>query len=53
MSINNLYPAIPDDEDREAFVMPQVIETMLEKKILGDKTKADFYKKSKDAKETG
>ncbi len=46
---NNLYPVIPDDEDREAFVLPDVVNTMLEKKILGDKTAGGFYKKSRDA----
>ena len=46
---NNLYPAIPDDEDREVFKIPHLIETMLEKKFLGDKTKGGFYKKSKNA----
>jgi 3-hydroxyacyl-CoA dehydrogenase len=46
---NNLYPAIPDDEDREAFVLPDVVNKMLENKILGDKTGGGFYKKSKDA----
>lgn len=45
----NLYPAVPDDEDRDVFKVPTVIETMLEKKILGDKTKGGFFKKSKDA----
>ena len=45
----NLYPAVPDDEDREVFKVPAVIETMLEKKLLGDKTKGGFYKKSTDA----
>src|SRR5687768_13974111 len=45
----NLYPAIPDDEDREAFQIPDVINRMLEKKLLGDKTKGGFYKKSTDA----
>jgi len=45
----NLYPAIPDDEDREAFQIPDVIEQMLEKKLLGDKTKGGFFKKSNDA----
>lgn len=45
----NLYPAVPDDEDRDMFKIPQVIETMLEKKILGDKTKGGFFKKSTDA----
>ena len=46
---NNLYPAIPDDEDREAFKIPAVIDQMMEKKLLGDKTSGGFYKKSKDA----
>ncbi len=46
---NNLYPAIPDDEDREAFVIPDVLNQMLEKKILGDKTGGGFFKKSRDA----
>ena len=45
----NLYPAIPDDEDREVFQIPETIEKMLEKNILGDKTGGGFYKKSKDA----
>ena len=43
----NLYPAIPEDEDREAFKIPDVINQMLEKKLLGDKTKGGFYKKTK------
>jgi len=45
----NLYPAVPDDEDRDVFLVPDVINTMLEKKMLGDKTQGGFYKKSKDA----
>ncbi|MEZ5423326.1 MAG: 3-hydroxyacyl-CoA dehydrogenase/enoyl-CoA hydratase family protein [Pyrinomonadaceae bacterium] len=46
---NNLYPAIPEDEDREVFKVPDVIERMLAAKILGDKTGGGFFKKSKDA----
>lgn len=45
----NLYPAVPDDEDREAFQTPKLIDDMLEKKLLGDKTKGGFYKKTKNA----
>lgn len=45
----NLYPAVPEDEDRDVFKIPPVIETMLEKKFLGDKTKGGFFKKSTDA----
>jgi 3-hydroxyacyl-CoA dehydrogenase len=49
--VSNLYPAIPDDEDRDTFKVPQVMQTLLDKKILGDKTNGGFFKKSKD--ETG
>jgi len=46
---NNLYPAVPGDEDRDVFRLPELIETLLEKKLLGDKTKGGFYKKTKNA----
>jgi 3-hydroxyacyl-CoA dehydrogenase len=46
---NNLYPAVPDDEDREVFKLPALIQTLLDKNILGDKTKGGFFKKSTDA----
>ena len=49
--VSNLYPAIPEDEDREVFQTPELIKTLLEKNILGDKTNGGFFKKSKD--ETG
>lgn len=45
----NLYPAVPDDEDRDVFLIPDVITKMLDAKLLGDKTGGGFYKKSKDA----
>ncbi|HQU83090.1 MAG TPA: 3-hydroxyacyl-CoA dehydrogenase/enoyl-CoA hydratase family protein [Pyrinomonadaceae bacterium] len=48
---NNLYPAVPEDEDRDVFQLPEMIQTLLDKKILGDKTNGGFFKKSKD--ETG
>ncbi len=47
--VGNLYPAIPDDEDREVFQTPELIKTLMEKKILGDKTKGGFFKKSTGA----
>ena len=49
----NLYPAVPDDEDRDVFLVPDVITTMLDKKLLGDKTGGGFFKKSKDADGNG
>jgi 3-hydroxyacyl-CoA dehydrogenase len=49
--VSNLYPAIPDDEERETFKIPEIMQTLLDRKILGDKTGGGFFKKSKD--ETG
>lgn len=46
---NNLYPAVPDDEDRDVFKLPGLIQTLLDKNILGDKTKGGFFKKSTNA----
>jgi 3-hydroxyacyl-CoA dehydrogenase len=45
---NNLYESVPDDERREIFKIPDLVGTMLEKKMLGDKTKQGFYKKVKE-----
>jgi len=36
------------DEDQRVFEIPPYIRAMLEKKLLGDKTKAGFYRKGKD-----
>ena len=33
--VKNLYPAIPDDEDREVFQTPELINTLMEKKLAG------------------
>lgn len=46
--VSNLYPAIPDDEERETFKIPEIMQTLLDRKILGDKTGGGFFKKSKD-----
>ncbi len=43
----NLYEAVPNDEMRGTFVILPFIETLLENKWLGDKTKQGFYKKTK------
>ena len=45
----NLYPAVPEDEDREVFQLPELIKQLLDKKLLGDKTKGGFFKKTKNA----
>jgi len=41
----NVYEGAPADEKREMFEPPDLIKRMLEKKLLGEKTKAGFYKK--------
>ncbi len=40
----NSYDLCPDDEQRNAFVVPSFVKQMVEKKLLGNKTKAGFYK---------
>ncbi|MBC7795780.1 MAG: 3-hydroxyacyl-CoA dehydrogenase, partial [Pyrinomonadaceae bacterium] len=47
--VSNLYPAIPDDEDRDVFQAPELMTQMLDKKLLGDKTKGGFFKAVKNA----
>jgi len=46
---DNVYDGSPDDEKREIFKAPEFIKKMLEKGLLGEKTKQGFYKKGKDA----
>ena len=45
---DNLYKDCPDDEDREAFKVPEYLRKMLENNWLGDKTGQGFYKKERD-----
>jgi 3-hydroxyacyl-CoA dehydrogenase len=45
---DNCYAALTDDEDRKVFEVPAYIRAMVEKKLLGDKTKGGFYKRGKD-----
>jgi 3-hydroxyacyl-CoA dehydrogenase len=44
---NNLYNAVPDDEMREYFKVPDVVQKMLQNKWLGEKTGQGFYKRVK------
>jgi 3-hydroxyacyl-CoA dehydrogenase len=43
----NLYEAVPDDEEREVYRLPEFVEQMVNRGILGDKTKGGFYQKRK------
>jgi 3-hydroxyacyl-CoA dehydrogenase len=40
----NTYELVTGDEERESFKLPGFVEAMIEKNLLGNKTKAGFYK---------
>jgi 3-hydroxyacyl-CoA dehydrogenase len=40
----NTYDLVENDEVRDSFVMPEFVNTMIEKKLLGKKTQGGFYK---------
>jgi 3-hydroxyacyl-CoA dehydrogenase len=44
----NCYASLTGDEDRKVFEVPAYIKAMVEKKLLGDKTRGGFYKRGKD-----
>lgn len=41
---NNLYKALTQDESREKFKLPKIMEVLYEKKWLGDKTGSGYFK---------
>jgi len=41
----NCFTSLTEDEDRKVFEVPAFIRAMVEKKLLGNKTKGGFYKK--------
>ncbi len=45
---DNCYSSLTSDEDREVFKVPDYIRKMVEKKLLGDKTKGGFFKRGAD-----
>jgi 3-hydroxyacyl-CoA dehydrogenase len=46
--VDNCHAALTEDEDRAVFEVPGFMRTMVEKGLLGGKTKQGFYKKTKD-----
>ena len=45
---NGIYDNCPNDEQHDLFKLPEFINTMMENKWLGSKTKQGFYKKTKN-----
>src|SRR5215831_3056267 len=43
--VKNLHENLPDDPEREIFVMPDFVTRMIERGLLGNKTKAGFYQR--------
>ena len=41
---DNTYELCTEDEERDVFKIPEFVKTMVENKLLGNKTKAGFYK---------
>lgn len=44
--MKNLYEAVPNDEMRDMFIPSEVMNAMMERKWLGNKTKQGFYKRA-------
>ncbi len=45
---DNCYEALTEDEERDVFRVPDFVRTMIERKLLGNKTKGGFYRREKD-----
>jgi len=43
--VKNLHENLPDDPEREIFMMPDFVARMIERGLLGNKTKAGFYQR--------
>jgi len=43
--VKNLYEALSEDEEREVFVAPEFLTNMINRGILGNKTKGGFYRR--------
>jgi 3-hydroxyacyl-CoA dehydrogenase len=50
--VRNIYENIPEDESREMYRVPALVEEMLKRGLLGEKTGGGFYKRVKKGGET-
>lgn len=49
--VKNIYETAPHDESRETYKVPRLVEEMLKRNWLGDKTGQGFYKRVKGSAE--
>jgi 3-hydroxyacyl-CoA dehydrogenase len=49
---DNCYEALVDDPERDVFKPPKFLVEMVEQKILGNKTRGGFYKRTKEGIQT-
>ena len=49
---NNCYESLTEDEERDVFKAPDFLVHMVEHKLLGNKTRGGFYKKTKEGIQT-
>jgi 3-hydroxyacyl-CoA dehydrogenase len=49
--VKNIYETAPNDESRESYKVPALVEEMAKRGWLGDKTGQGFYKKVKGSRE--
>ncbi len=47
---NGLYKGLPNDESKDRFKLPRIVEELYDRKWLGDKTGQGYFKKTKDEK---
>lgn len=45
--VRNIYDSVPNDESREIYKLPPLIEEMMKRGWLGEKTSSGFYKRVK------
>jgi 3-hydroxyacyl-CoA dehydrogenase len=50
--VRNIYENIPDDESREMYKVPPLVEEMMKQGWMGEKTGSGFYKRVKTAGES-
>jgi 3-hydroxyacyl-CoA dehydrogenase len=46
----NCFDSLLADEERQVFALPAFVQTMLERKLIGDKAKSGFYRKGPGGK---